>query len=446
MQKRRYRRVVIVAAAALVLGACGQPDVAGQATAVADASLSAAASVAATPTAAAPSEAASEAAQPTATLVPAASASSAPAPTLAVIATPTAAPTEAPTATLGGVSGAGAGGANEIETHFNKTLAGAIDGKDPSERALTRYDDKLSGTYFYTQNNAGTGAEPVSLLIDGTVGADGQVALAEYDADKQTGAFAGVLAQASDGGIPVITLTGTWTKAGTTQPLPFTVTEQIVRIGEAGAYLSDVVTHTEDMERKVTYDGVYPAIMGGPDVGFNAASAALVTDSLAAFRTEIGQYLTDIPQPSDSFGSSIDVGYEVAATTPQLVSILFNQMTYSAGAAHPNHVSYPLNYDLAAGRTLELGDLFMPGSDYLGTLSTYAVAEINTRDLSPFLEGADPKPENYKSWNLQADGLRITFDPYQVAAYAAGPQTVVVPWAELQSILRADGPAAAFAK
>ena len=77
-------------------------------------------------------------------------------------------------------------------------------------------------------------------------------------------------------------------------------------------------------------------------------------------------------------------------------------------------------------------------------LSRYAIAEISTRDLSPFLEGAAPTPENYKSWNMQPDGLRITFDPYQVAAYAAGPQTVFVPYSELGDIMRPDGPLGAF--
>ncbi len=70
---------------------------------------------------------------------------------------------------------------------------------------------------------------------------------------------------------------------------------------------------------------------------------------------------------------------------------------------------------------------------------------VEERDIAAWTEGAAPTIENYKSWNIQPDGLRITFDPYQVASYAAGHQTIVVPYAELGTIIRADGPLASFA-
>jgi hypothetical protein len=40
--------------------------------------------------------------------------------------------------------------------------------------------------------------------------------------------------------------------------------------------------------------------------------------------------------------------------------------------------------------------------------------------------------------------LAITFDEYQVAPYAAGPQTVVVPFSELTNLLNPEGPAKSF--
>jgi hypothetical protein len=42
--------------------------------------------------------------------------------------------------------------------------------------------------------------------------------------------------------------------------------------------------------------------------------------------------------------------------------------------------------------------------------------------------------------------LQITFDAYQVAAYAAGPQEVVVSYSVLKPIIKPDGPLAAFTK
>ncbi|MFS8085155.1 MAG: RsiV family protein, partial [Acidobacteriota bacterium] len=53
---------------------------------------------------------------------------------------------------------------------------------------------------------------------------------------------------------------------------------------------------------------------------------------------------------------------------------------------------------------------------------------------------------NYKAWVITKKGLWIVFDPYQVASYAAGPQTVLVPYSVLKDIIKPDGPVAALAK
>jgi hypothetical protein len=56
-----------------------------------------------------------------------------------------------------------------------------------------------------------------------------------------------------------------------------------------------------------------------------------------------------------------------------------------------------------------------------------------------FQTGADPTPENYQRWNLADDGFLVTFDVYQVAAYAAGPQTVTIPYADLRPVSNPNG-------
>jgi hypothetical protein len=60
--------------------------------------------------------------------------------------------------------------------------------------------------------------------------------------------------------------------------------------------------------------------------------------------------------------------------------------------------------------------------------------------------GAGPRADNYRAWSITKKGLWITFDPYVVAAYAAGPQYVLVPYSALKDIIRPDGPIANFAK
>jgi hypothetical protein len=60
--------------------------------------------------------------------------------------------------------------------------------------------------------------------------------------------------------------------------------------------------------------------------------------------------------------------------------------------------------------------------------------------------GASPRADNYRACAVTRKGLWVTFDPYQVAPYAAGPQHVLVPYSALKDILKPDGPVAALAK
>ena len=60
--------------------------------------------------------------------------------------------------------------------------------------------------------------------------------------------------------------------------------------------------------------------------------------------------------------------------------------------------------------------------------------------------GAAAELTNYESWTIDRKGLGITFDPYAVAAYAAGPQHCSVPHSALQGIIRPDGPLGQFLK
>ena len=146
--------------------------------------------------------------------------------------------------------------------------------------------------------------------------------------------------------------------------------------------------------------------------------------------------------------SSLDVQYQVVSPSGNILSIKYQTEGYIAGMAHPYHLIYSFNYDLEQGKDIALSDLFLPGADYLGALSKYCAAQLSTRDINfqDFSQGADPTAENYKNWNITSEGLMITFDEYQVAAYVAGPQVVTVPYSELKSLIDPNGPLGVFIK
>jgi hypothetical protein len=188
-----------------------------------------------------------------------------------------------------------------------------------------------------------------------------------------------------------------------------------------------------------------PQLTGSDDprvLAFNQRLNDLVQKEVDMFRQSFQQ----LPVTSLSNGSSLDVKYMLISQIGDLWSFKFDFSFYSDGAAHPGLNSMTLNYDLGQGRELGLGDLFLPNSNYLEVISNYCVNELRKQPYSDsfFMDGANPTLENYRNWNVKSDGLLITFDEYQVAPYAAGPQTVTVPYAELKSLIDPQGPLASF--
>lgn len=186
-----------------------------------------------------------------------------------------------------------------------------------------------------------------------------------------------------------------------------------------------------------------PRLVGSEDARvseFNQRMSDLIQDEIKYFRENI---LTHMTTPPITSGSFFDANYNLIYQRGDVWSFKFNFFGYADGAAHPFHYSLTLNYDLAQGRELALDDLFTQDAGYLNVMSSYCIAELSKRDIGffgGFERGAEPTPDNYRNWNIAADGLIITFDEYQVAPYAAGPQTVTVPYSELKPLINQQGP------
>lgn len=194
-----------------------------------------------------------------------------------------------------------------------------------------------------------------------------------------------------------------------------------------------------------------PSLVGSPDPrvnDFNRFMSDLLKNEVDTFKNDVLQINSPPPPLVVVTGSSFDVKYIVTGQAGDLWSIKFENMGYVDGAAHPYHFSRTINYLLSEGRIVDLSELFLSGSNYLQVISDLCKAELATRDIGfdmdIFASGAEPLPENYARWNLSNEGLIITFDEYQVAPYAAGPQVVTIPFAALQAIIDPQGPMALF--
>ena len=188
-----------------------------------------------------------------------------------------------------------------------------------------------------------------------------------------------------------------------------------------------------------------PHLQGSEDLrvtNFNNEMTLLTQEEIAKFKDNVVQ-VTPLP---GSTGSFYDQQYKLLSPPGNLLSLKFLIMIYIQGAAHPGTHMRTVTYDLEAGANVRLDDLFLPSSDYLERIANYCIAQLNKRDIgfNAFSNGAQPIPENYGNWNITPDGLLITFDEYQVAAYAAGAQEVIVPYAELSSLIDPHGPLEGF--
>ena len=183
-----------------------------------------------------------------------------------------------------------------------------------------------------------------------------------------------------------------------------------------------------------------PKLTGSDDLhvqAFNQRLSDLVQKEVDSWRQDFQQ----LPITPLSNGSSLQTTYTLVSQVGNLWSLKFDFSFYADTAAHPGLYSITLNYDLDQGRELGLPDLFLPNSNYLETISNYCLSELRKQPYSDsfFLDGANPTTENYRNWNITHDSLMITFDTYQVAPGAAGPQIILVPYDQLTTMIDPQG-------
>jgi hypothetical protein len=331
-----------------------------------------------------------------------------------------------------------------------RTFRGEIGDQNRIEMKLVRAGERLTGSYVYEK--VGT---PINL--SGTIDAKGKFTLTETDSSgKQTGVFKGEWKEPdSEAGAM---LEGNWTKTDGSGELAFYLTEQHVNFS-GGLKMVSKQLKEDNKKKHYTMFAEYPQLEGATNANvdkFNKEVSGFANSEVNEWKASAGR---DPDEEDDNSTSDDDFNmrYDVTLANDDLTSVIFYVSVYEHGAAHPGSYSKVINYDLKNGRSLKLADLFQPGANYLKTISAYSINDLKKQskragpdesllDDQSIEEGAAAKEDNYGSWNITPKGLLITFDAYQVGPYAAGPQTVVIPYAALKEIIRPDGPLAPLSK
>jgi hypothetical protein len=174
----------------------------------------------------------------------------------------------------------------------------------------------------------------------------------------------------------------------------------------------------------------------------------------------------------------ISLQHKFEYVSENFISVLMNWRGYS-GYLNEDFFPSTINFDLKKGKVVGLKELFEPNSQYLNKISeesrkilkrtclscscgngisagdtlpeelikeaerknqnaTNVNSKIYYQDSLFFEKGTEPTEENYSGWSITAEGLKITFGEYQVGPGCIGIIDIVIPFNDLQPILRKD--------
>jgi hypothetical protein len=199
-------------------------------------------------------------------------------------------------------------------------------------------------------------------------------------------------------------------------------------------------------EPRYEIDGVWPNLEGPEPLvaAFNTESDGIVDAVMEDFLLAVADSPGGMEGEGEPPLSYLTFDYDLTYGDQQLFSIYLAFDQYIAMSAHPFPFSKSLNYDAQNGVFLRLEDLFLPETDYINAIGSLVDPILEGRGFGYQLGTASDVMQTRENWNLLPEGLRINFDVYEVAPYAAGPQYVVIPWGDLVGILDPNGQISSF--
>lgn len=326
-------------------------------------------------------------------------------------------------------------------------FSGKIDNQNVS-MVLNIADAAVSGYYSYDHFNT-----PIKLsgTIEKTQESSSALKIDEVINDQKNANFELNL-ERQDPSSSDVSLIGKWTntaKDKTLDVLLYTAFPEnfYLSSGIQNDIKINPKTNT-DTQKLYTIAYTYPEISGLKDLKIQDAINKSLTkfSSITKTKADFEEALKSDPvvnQDPNFTGYSDEIDYHINYNQNNVLSIEFSGYNYSGGA-HGIPFVKTLNFDLKTGKELKLNDVFKPDSDFLKYFSVDSKDKLATKFASPggqefFNEGLDPKNENFENWTFTPNGgLNITFDAYQVVAYAYGTPTIHFTSEDLKDILKTE--------
>ena len=138
----------------------------------------------------------------------------------------------------------------------------------------------------------------------------------------------------------------------------------------------------------------------------------------------------------------LNLDIAVSARTDRFINVQVDGQAFTGGA-HPAPIVDSFTFDKDADRVVGIRELFTDPDAVEHVFASEARRQLITQlddqdeplasDTRQIEEGTAPGKDHYRVFNLltgpddKVHGLTFIFPPYQVAAYAAGPQAIDVP-------------------
>ncbi len=220
--------------------------------------------------------------------------------------------------------------------------------------------------------------------------------------------------------------------------IPVTVSEN-TPVPSAADWPSTKVSdaNTNDIGNYYTIHTTYPVTK---DTTINNHVKTFVDNSIAEFKSDTSWAANNGANqaPAEASGLQLTITYTEQKST-NADNYIFSTTTYTGGA-HDLQATKTFSFS-PMGQVINIAALFINGDVGLKTIAPYVKAQLSTMsdaDATMISDGTMPTEANYENFTVQNDGVTFIFDPYQVAPYSDGQQTVKVPLSVFKSIASTD--------
>lgn len=147
------------------------------------------------------------------------------------------------------------------------------------------------------------------------------------------------------------------------------------------------------------------------------------------------------PKEEGVYSESLDIGYSIFEIRDLLI-VEKSGYLFPIGAAHGMPMEEYYHIDLKTGKLFTLDDLFKKDSGYLSILSGIINKQIDEKRKgsdSMFMDDVTVDIQSSQGFVIGGNSLKIFFQPYEIAPYAAGFPEFEIPYSDLKDIIDTNG-------